>query len=118
MTTLLQERPRTAVSTNVSAFGAIYPHEPRVGKLALFAGGGDKESKAKAGITLFYGPLVIRAKLVQNEKGLFLAMPSRKSEAGTWWDHAYIQDDGLKQTFERLAIALYQESVNDFSSAA
>jgi len=88
----------------------IYPHPCQIQKVTPWPQDPNKEyqSKGVAGVLLRYGPLSIRAKLVNGEKGLFLAMPSRKNETtGEYWNHAFITDRTLLDTFEALAISEY-----------
>ena len=87
----------------------IYPHPPVVQKVFPWAPDPNIQSKAVARVQLRYGPIQINAKLIQWEKGLFLSMPCRKTEAGEYYDHAFILDRSLMENFEGLAISEYQK---------
>lgn len=69
---------------------------------------------AVAGVTLRYGPVIIRAKLRKNNRGeVFLSFPSRKGKDEKWYDHAYIEDDGLRRQFESMALEAYRHRINN-----
>lgn len=86
----------------------IYPHEPNILRVIPFTDNTYENSKALAGVSLGYGPIVIRAKLIQGERGPFLSMPARKNEEkGQWFDNVYFQDRTLYDMFEKLAVAQY-----------
>ena len=86
----------------------IYPHPAQIQKVNAWSPDPNFQSKAVAGVTLRYGPISIRAKLIQGEKRLFLSMPSRKNETtGDFWEHASISDRTLLEEFEKQAIAAY-----------
>jgi DNA-binding cell septation regulator SpoVG len=97
---------------------AVYPHTPIISRMSPFPDGG--QGKAVAGLTLIYGPIVIRAKLVKNEQGgLFLSMPSRKNEQNsTWYEMASIQDRTLYDAVERMAIVSYRDKTSELALSA
>ena len=94
-------------------------HTPAIVKVTPFPPNPDKPGKgALASVTMLYGPIVIRARLCQGEHGLFLSMPSRKSEqTNTWWESVSIQDRMLFAQFEKLAVNNYQEQQQDLLQA-
>lgn len=97
----------------------IYPHPAQILKVSPWSPDPKFQSKAVAGLTLRYGPFIVRAKLVQGDKGLFLSMPSRKNEAtGEFWEHVQITDRTLQEEFQKLAIEAYYESVGEVVAAA
>ncbi len=86
-----------------------YPHDPKIVNVSVFS---ESLGKGVAGVVLTYGPVVIRAKLFQGENGLFLSLPSRKSESNNnWYQHAYFQDKTLLEVFEKMAIKSYEETL-------
>lgn len=86
-----------------------YPHDPKIVNVSVFT---ESLGKGVAGVVLTYGPVVIRAKIYQGEKGLFLSLPSRKSESNNnWYQHAYFQDKTLFDVFEKMAIRSYEEAL-------
>ncbi|MBT9585180.1 hypothetical protein IV102_17685 [bacterium] len=94
---------------------AHYPHTPMISRVYPFQDNG--LGKAVAGLTLTYGPIVIRAKLVKNDQGnLFLSMPSRKNEQNsTWHEMAYIQDATLRDAVEKMAVLSYHEKSSELA---
>lgn len=86
----------------------IYPHPAQILKVMPWNPDSRFQSKAVAGVMMRYGPFIVRAKLVQGDRGLFLSMPSRKNETtGEFWEHVTITDRTLQEDFEKLAIAAY-----------
>lgn len=90
----------------------IYPHPAQIQKVNAWSPDPNFQSKAVAGITLRYGPISIRAKLIQGDKRLFLSMPTRKNETtGEYWDQVTITDRTLLEEFEQQAIVAYHNEV-------
>lgn len=91
----------------------IYPHPYQIQKISPFPADNNSDGKgAVAGVLLRYGPVSIRAKLVQSEKGLFLSMPRRKIESsGDYINVAFITDRTLLETLEALAISEYHKTM-------
>jgi DNA-binding cell septation regulator SpoVG len=86
----------------------ILMHEPQILKVIPFSTEREAAGKGVAMATLAYGPVVIRARLIQGERELFLSMPSRKSESqDKWYDQAYFNDKTLHKEYQTLAIELY-----------
>ncbi|MFN8610093.1 MAG: hypothetical protein U0931_21300 [Vulcanimicrobiota bacterium] len=95
---------------NNSESRTIYPHTPQVVRVTPFAN--IQGSNTVAGVLLRYGPVFIRAFLVnKNEGGFFLSMPGKKNEKGDWWESAYFCDRTLGETFSALAAAEYEKQV-------
>ena len=92
----------------------IYPHPCQIQKVTPWPQDPSKENRGKgvAAVLLRYGPVSVRARLVNGEKGLFLSMPARKDEStGEYWNHAFITDRTLLETFEALAISEYHKEL-------
>ncbi|MBO4997625.1 MAG: septation regulator SpoVG [Lachnospira sp.] len=73
-----------------------------------------KEGKMKAvvSITLDDEFVVHDIKVIEGEKGLFIAMPSRKSSDGEYRDIAHPINSGTRDTIQQLILAKYEEMVN------
>ena len=73
-----------------------------------------KEGKMKAvvSITLDDEFVVHDIKVIDGEKGLFIAMPSRRSSDGEYRDIAHPINSGTRDTIQQLILAKYEEMVN------
>lgn len=80
-------------------------HEPQILRLIPTTA----EAGMLASVTLLYGPIAIRAKLISGSQGPFLSMPSRRGHDDKWWDQAYFRDRSLHSRFEELAKERYRE---------
>jgi DNA-binding cell septation regulator SpoVG len=94
-------------------------HTPAIVRVTPFPQNPDHNGKgALASVTMLYGPIVIRARLCQGERGMFLSMPSRKSEqTNTWWESVSIQDRLLFAQFEQMAVHRYEEQQQELLQA-
>lgn len=74
-----------------------------------------KEGKMKAvvSITLDDEFVVHDIKVIEGEKGLFIAMPSRRSSDGEYRDIAHPINSGTRDTIQQLILAKYEEMVNE-----
>lgn len=73
----------------------------------------EKESKMKAivSITIDYEFVVHDIKVIEGEKGLFIAMPSRKSADGEYHDIAHPINSGTREKLQSLILEKYLEEV-------
>ena len=73
-----------------------------------------KEGKMKAvvSITLDDEFVVHDIKVIEGEKGLFIAMPSRRSSDGEYRDIAHPINSGTRDTIQQLILAKYEEMVH------
>lgn len=73
----------------------------------------DKEGKMKAvvSITIDDEFVVHDIKVIEGEKGLFIAMPSRKASDGEYRDIAHPINSGTREHIQRLILDKYQESL-------
>ncbi len=73
----------------------------------------EKEGNMKAvvSITIDQVFVVHDIKVIEGEKGLFIAMPSRRSSEGRYRDIAHPIDSGMRQKLQDLIIEKYQETV-------
>lgn len=73
----------------------------------------DKEGKMKAvvSITIDDEFVVHDIKVIDGEKGLFIAMPSRKAADGEYRDIAHPINSGTRERIQSLILKKYQEEV-------
>lgn len=82
-----------------------YDLSPTVTRLTPFA----SEGGALAAADVHFGPIMVRAKLYQNDKGYFVSWPSRKSgTADKWFPQVSIVDPGLRVRAQEAMVAQYQ----------
>ena len=72
----------------------------------------DKEGKMKAvvSITIDDEFVVHDIKVIEGEKGLFIAMPSRKASDGEYRDIAHPINSGTRENIQRLILQKYEEA--------
>ena len=73
----------------------------------------EKEGKMKAvvSITIDEEFVVHDIKVIEGEKGLFIAMPSRKAADGEYRDIAHPINSETREQIQKLILEKYQESV-------
>ena len=71
----------------------------------------DKEGKMKAvvSITIDHEFVVHDIKIIEGEKGLFIAMPSRKATDGEYRDIAHPISSSTREMLQNLILSKYQE---------
>lgn len=71
----------------------------------------DKEGKLKAvvSITIEDALVVHDIKVIEGEKGLFIAMPSRKASDGEYRDIAHPINSKTREELQNLILSKYQE---------
>jgi stage V sporulation protein G len=76
-----------------------------------------KEGKMKAvvSITLDDEFVVHDIKVIEGEKGLFIAMPSRKSSDGEYRDIAHPINSDTRERIQQLILDKYQEAMQEIS---
>lgn len=67
--------------------------------------------KAVASITLDEEFVVHDIKVIEGEKGLFIAVPSKKSADGEYRDIAHPINSGTRENMQNLILAKYEETV-------
>jgi len=74
----------------------------------------DKEGKMKAvvSITIDDEFVVHDIKVIEGDKGLFIAMPSRKSSDGEYRDIAHPINSDTRQKIQQLILEKYEEAEN------
>ena len=74
----------------------------------------DKEGKMKAvvSITIDDEFVVHDIKVIEGDKGLFIAMPSRKSSDGEYRDIAHPINSDTRQKIQQLILEKYEEAQN------
>ena len=77
----------------------------------------EKEGKMKAivSITLDNEFVVHATKVIAGEKGLFIAMPSRKAADGEYRDIAHPINSGTRDMIQRLILDKYESTLLDTS---
>ena len=73
----------------------------------------EKEGKMKAvvSITIDEEFVVHDIKIIEGEKGLFIAMPSRKSADGEYRDIAHPINSGTRERIQKLILEKYEETL-------
>jgi stage V sporulation protein G len=75
----------------------------------------DKEGKMKAvvSITIDDEFVVHDIKVIEGEKGMFIAMPSRKASDGEYRDIAHPINSGTRSTIQNLILKKYEEVLQE-----
>lgn len=75
----------------------------------------EKEGKLKAvaSITIDEEFVVHDIKVIEGEKGMFIAMPSRRSADGEYRDIAHPLNSGTREELQRLILERYLETVRE-----
>ncbi len=73
----------------------------------------EKEGKMKAvvSITIENEFVIHDIKVIEGEKGLFIAMPSRKSNDGEYRDIAHPINSSTRENLQKLILEKYQEEL-------
>ena len=73
----------------------------------------EKEGKMKAvvSITIDEEFVVLDIKIIEGEKGLFIAMPSRKAADGEYRDIAHPINSGTRERIQKLILEKYEETL-------
>ena len=73
----------------------------------------EKEGKMKAvvSITIDEEFVVHDIKIIEGEKGLFIAMPSRKAADGEYRDIAHLINSDTRDRIQKLILEKYQETM-------
>ena len=70
----------------------------------------DGESKTKAFVDVAIGDFVVKGlRVVQGQKGLFLAMPQEKSKDGKYYSSFYAVTKEAKQVLADTVLSAYEE---------
>ncbi len=72
----------------------------------------DSKMKAVVSITIDNEFVVHDIKVIEGEKGLFIAMPSRKSPDGEYRDIAHPISSEVREYLQRLILEKFQEAVS------
>ena len=75
----------------------------------------DKEGKMKAvvSITIDDEFVVHDIKIIEGEKGMFIAMPSRKAADGEYRDIAHPINTATRERLQSMILSKYQESLEE-----
>ena len=74
---------------------------------------GDGKMRAVASITLDHEFVVHDIKIIEGEKGLFIAMPSKKAADGEFRDIAHPINSSTRETIQSVILEKYQESLTE-----
>ncbi len=79
----------------------------------------DPEGKMKAvvSVTLDDSFVVHDIKVIEGEKGMFIAMPSRKGSLGEYRDIAHPINSEMREIFQKAILEKYEEAMNESSEA-
>ncbi len=70
----------------------------------------DGDSKLKAFVDVAIGDFVVKGlRILQGQKGLFLAMPQEKAKDGKWYNAFYPVTKEARQSLVEVVLAAYQE---------
>ncbi len=75
----------------------------------------DSKMKAVVSITLDNEFVVHDIKVIEGEKGLFIAMPSKKSAEGEYRDIAHPISSGTREMISRAILDAYEKAVEEES---
>ena len=75
----------------------------------------EKEGKMKAvvSITIDHEFVVHDIKIIEGEKGMFIAMPSRKAADGEYRDIAHPINTATRERLQSMILSKYQESLEE-----
>lgn len=73
----------------------------------------EKEGKMKAVVSIMIDEefVVHDIKIIEGEKGLFIAMPSRKAADGEYRDIAHPINSGTRERIQKLILEKYEETL-------
>ena len=70
----------------------------------------DEESKLKAFVDVAVGEFIVKGlRVLQGQKGLFLAMPREQGKDGRWYSCFYPKSAQAHQALTDIVLAAYQE---------
>lgn len=74
-----------------------------------------KEGKMKAVVSITIDDVFVvhDIKVIEGEKGLFIAMPSRKSVDGEYRDVAHPINSNTRDSIQNMILAAYENAVNE-----
>lgn len=71
----------------------------------------DGDSKTKAFVDIAIGDFIIKGlRVVQGEKGLFLALPQEKGKDGKWYSAFYPKTKEAREDLTDVVLAAYEEN--------
>ena len=73
----------------------------------------DSRQKAVASITIDDCFVVHDIKIIEGEKGLFIAMPSKKATDGEYRDIAHPINSGTRDKLQQIILEKYEESLTE-----
>ena len=75
----------------------------------------DKDGKMKAVVSMTIGDAIVvqDIKIIEGEKGLFIAMPSRKASDGEYRDIAHPINSGTREKIQKMILDKYDEVLSE-----
>ena len=73
----------------------------------------DSKMKAVVSVTFDQSFVVHDIKVIEGEKGLFIAMPSRKASDGEYRDIAHPINSGTRERIQSTILARYQQALEE-----
>ena len=68
------------------------------------------DSKTKAFVDIAVGDFIVKGlRIVEGQKGLFLAMPQEKAKDGKWYNSFYPKSKEARQDLNEVVLSAYQE---------
>ena len=68
------------------------------------------ESKLKAFVDVAIGEFIIKGlRIIQGQKGLYLAMPQEKGKDGRWYNCFYPKTPEVREALSEIVLAAYQQ---------
>ena len=71
-----------------------------------------KEGKLKAVVSITMEFVIHDIKVIEGEKGLFIAMPSKKSLDGEYRDIAHPINSGTRERIQNIILSKYEEAMS------
>ena len=70
----------------------------------------DDESKLKAFVDVAIGEFIIKGlRIIQGQKGLYLAMPQEQGKDGRWYNCFYPKNPEAREALSEIVLAAYQQ---------
>ena len=77
----------------------------------------DGDSKLKAFVDVAIGEFIIKGlRIVQGQKGLYLAMPQEKGKDGRWYNSFYTKSPQARQALTDIVLAAYQNEAETYDA--
>lgn len=72
----------------------------------------NRDSKLRAFVDVSIGEFVVKGfRIIEGQKGLYLAMPQEQGKDGRWYSRFYSRNPEARQALSKIVLAAYQEEV-------